>query len=571
MRIASAEKKREQLAWKRIARVRRKSEKSEKSAFLGEKKMEYAIAYDIGTTGVKTCLFSIEETSCQHQISLVLGTYATYNLYILENGGAEQNCDEWWSALCSTTKELIEKTHINPQEIVGISFCSQMQGLVLVDKEGNALRRPMSYMDQRSCDVMKKYGGKGIKVSGLGIIKLLTCLLKTHAAPLSVKDPIWKYLWVKDNEPEVFSKIHKWLDVKEYLICRATGEFVMTKDSAWSTFLYDSNRFQWSRKICKMFKVNYEHLPRVIECFDVAGKLSQKAARELGLAEGTEVYGGGGDATLIGVGAGCTQVGDTHIYSGTSGWVITLTDKQIVDAAHSMASTMGVSKGRYNYFAEMETAGKCFEWVKQHLALDEIGIYLKKQDVAESKETEYETLYDYLSDTIKKIPAGSNGVIFTPWLHGNRCPFEDSKVRGEFFNISINTGKTEMIRSVLEGICFHLRWMLEVQNEKVKTSNVIRFVGGGALSSVTCQILADITGRRIETVEHSQDVGAVGSAMLVALGRGIIPSIDEVKNYVKVSGTFEPNFENHKIYEKNYEVFKNIYKANKTLFKKINS
>jgi xylulokinase len=125
--------------------------------------MEYAIAYDIGTTGVKTCLFKMDK-----EIELVDGAYEAYNLYILENGGAEQDAEEWWSALCSTTKSLLQKTGVIPEEIVGISFCSQMQGLVLVDKEGNAIRRPMSYMDQRSSEVMKKYSGKGIKVAGLG-------------------------------------------------------------------------------------------------------------------------------------------------------------------------------------------------------------------------------------------------------------------------------------------------------------------------------------------------------------------------------------------------------------------
>ena len=528
--------------------------------------MEYVLAYDIGTTGVKTCLFKISR-----EIELIDGAYGAYNLYILENGGAEQDAEEWWSTLCSTTKSLLQKTGINPAEIIGISFCSQMQGLVLVDRAGNALRRPMSYMDQRSGAVMKKYSGKGIKVAGLGLIKLLTCLIQTHAAPLSVKDPLWKYLWVKDNEPEVFSKVYKWLDVKEYFICRATGEFVMTKDSAWSTLIYNSNSYRWSKAICRMFKVNVNHLPRVIECYNIAGKLTEKAAAELGLKTGTEVYGGGGDATLIGLGAGCTNEGDTHIYSGTSGWVGTVTKKQVVDAVHSIAATMGVLKGRFNYFAEMETAGKCFEWVKEHLALDEIGIYLQKKDVAESKETEYESLYDYLSDTIKKIPAGSNGVIFTPWLHGNRCPFEDSKASGIFFNINIGTGKTQMIRAVLEGICFHLRWMLETQDLKVKTSDTIRFVGGGALSEVTCQILADITDRTIETVEHAQDVGAMGAAMLVGIGCGIIPSIDKVKNYVRVKKVFTPDFENKAAYDKNFKVFKEIYATNKKLFREINS
>lgn len=530
--------------------------------------MRYVIAYDVGTTGVKTCLFSIGE-----KVELVGSAYGTYHLYILENGGAEQDSEEWWSAMCSTTKELLNKTDISASDIEGISFCSQMQGLVLVDKNGNVLRRPMSYMDQRAEETFKRHSGKGIKLAGLGIIELLTSLIITTAASTSVKDPMWKYLWVKENEPEIYNNIYKWLDVKEYLICRSTNQFVMTKDSAYGTFLYDTRKgkWEWSKRLCKMFGVNPSHLPRVIDCSDCAGVLTQKAADELGLVEGIKVFGGGGDATIIGLGAGCTQVGQTHIYSGTSGWVSTITNKQLADIVAMIAAVVGAKEGIFNYFAEMETAGKCFEWVKEHLALDEIGIYLEKQTVAESKESEYISLYDYLSDTVKKAPVGSNGLIFTPWLHGNRCPFEDPDAAGMFFNLKLDTGKTEMLRAVLEGICFHLRWMLECEDKKVVTSQNIRFVGGGALSKVTCQMLADITGRTIETVHDSQDVGAVGAAILAGIGLDIIPSMDEAGKFIAVKDTYIPDPGNQQIYEKNYQAFKMLHDANKSVFKLINN
>lgn len=529
--------------------------------------MKYVISYDIGTTGIKTCLFSITE-----KVELIAGEYGSYNLYILENGGAEQDADEWWNAMMTTTKELIGKSGVNPEDIMGISFCSQMQGLVLVDKEGNALRRPMSYMDQRAEETFARNSGSGIKVSGLGVVRLIKCLRATTAAPTSVKDPIWKYLWVKENEPEIYSKIHKWLDVKEYLIARASGKFVMTKDSAYATFLYDTRdgKWEWNKELCRIFGVNMDHLPDVIECSDVVGTLTEKAASELGLSVDTKVFGGGGDATLIGIGAGCTRIGQTHIYSGTSGWVSTITGKQVVDIVSMIAAVVGAKGGIFNYFAEMETAGKCFEWVKEHLALDEIGIYLKKQTVAEGEEEKI-SLYDYLSRTVSKVNPGCGGLIFTPWLHGNRCPFEDPDAAGMFFNIKLETGKTEMIRAVLEGICYHLRWMLECSEKKVKTSKTIRFVGGGALSKVTCQMLADITGRTIETVEHSQDVGAIGAAMVAGVGLELIPSLEEAGEFVSVLDVYEPNEKNKAVYEKNYGVFKKLHDANKKLFKIMNN
>lgn len=529
--------------------------------------MIYVVAYDFGTTGVKTCLYGIDQ-----DIRLAASAYGSYGLYIFENGGAEQDCDEWWRAMCDTTKELFEKTEIKPEQIAGISFCSQMQGIVLVDEQGNAVRRPMSYMDQRAVSEFHDCMGTGIKVSGCNVWKLLKSLSINHAASTSVKDPLWKYKWVEKNEPELFARVHKWLDVKEYLICRCTGEFVMTRDSAYATFLYDTRpgREGWNDALCRMYGVKPEHLPRLIECTEQAGRLTEKAAAELGLTTGTPVFGGGGDATIIGVGAGCTMPGDTHIYSGTSGWVSTVTDRQVVDINRMIAAIVGAQTGRFNYFAEMETAGKCFEWVKEHLALDEIGIYLEKTDVAQSQESVYESLYDYLTDTVKNAAPGAGEVLFTPWLHGNRCPFEDPNASGMFFNIKLDTGKTEMIRAVLEGICYHLRWMLECQDQKIKTSDTIRFVGGGALSELTCQILANITGRTIETVRGSQDVGAVGAALLVGVGTGEISSLDCVKELVKAEKVFAPDLRYKELYDRNFIVFKKLYQTNKENFRILN-
>ncbi len=535
---------------------------------------KYVLAYDIGTTGVKTCLFEIDK-----EITLIASASMGYGLYILENGGAEQDTDEWWNAMCVTTKEIMNKKGIKhkiaPTDIAGISFCSQMQGLVVVDKEGNALRRPMSYMDQRAKEEIKKGIANGVQIAGANVSKLLPYLYYTGAVSSSVKDPIWKYKWIEAHEPEVFSKIYKILDVKEYLIGRMTGRLIMTPDSAFGELLYDTRKGHegWCAPVCKMVGVKMEHLADIVKSTDVVSGLTLKAAEELGLVADIPVFGGGGDASLIGVGAGAVLPGETHIYSGTSGWVSTVVDKQMVDTGAMIAAIVGAQEGRYNYFAELETSGKCLEWVKNHLALDEIDIYLEKKDVTETPENyekAYTSLYDYLSEVISRAPAGSNGVIFTPWLHGNRCPFEDPNAAGMFFNINIDTGKTEMIRAVIEGVCFHKRWMLEAESKKTSTSDTIRFVGGGALSDVTCQILADILGRTIETVASPQNVGAVGAAAIVGVGIGAIESLDNVKQFIPAAKTFLPNPANKAVYDKNYEVFKTLYYNNKKAFAALN-
>ena len=528
--------------------------------------MTYVLAYDIGTTGVKTCLFEIGST-----ITLLAGDSEGYGLYIMEDGGAEQDADEWWAAMCHTTARLLTKTGTAPEQISGISFCSQMQGLVLTDRDGVPVHRPMSYMDQRATEEIRKGIAHGPQIAGANVFKLLKSLRITGAVSTSVKDPMWKYKWIEAHEPENFARAYKWLDVKEYLIHRCTGRFVMTEDSAFATLLYDTRKKAWSQSLCRTFGVRTEHLPDIIASSDQAGSLTEKAAAELGLAPETPVFGGGGDASLIGVGAGCTSVGDTHIYCGTSGWVSTVTDRQLVDVSAMIAAIVGAQSGRYNYFAEMETAGKCLEWVRDHLALDEIGIYLEKKDITEGREAIARSLYDYMTETVAKAPAGSGGVLFTPWLHGNRCPFEDPTAAGMFFGIRLETGKTELIRAVLEGICYHLRWMLECEARKVKISDTIRFVGGGALSPVTSQILADITGHTIEVVESPQNVGSVGAAAIAAVGLGLIPDLDRVRSFIPVQSSYVPDRKAHAVYNHYYETFKKLYAANKKLFRSLSS
>jgi len=527
----------------------------------------YIISYDFGTSSVKTCLFEIDT-----EIRMVDNSMASYGTYISEDGGAEQDTEEWWAALCSTTRDLFVKSDVKPQQIEGITFCSQMAATVLVDEHGTALRRPMNYLDQKGIREYREYMGSGIiKVSGCSLYKLVRNLIANHAAPTSSEDALWKYKWVENNEPEVFRKTYKWLDVGDYLLARCTGRIIRTVDTAFGTFLYDTRKGKegWNKGLLKMYKVNPNHMTDIIDCTDLVGGLTEKAAEELGLVKGTPVFGGGGDITFVNIGAGCTRPGDTHIYVGTSGWVSTFMDHQTVDVNARIAGVISAKHGYYNYSAELRTAGKCFEWVMNHLALDEIGVYLKKTEITDVG-GKYRSLYDYLSDEVSKVPPGANGVIFTPWLQGNRSPFEDSKAGGMFFNIRIDNGKRDMIRAVLEGICYNLRWILECMMKKAKTSDPIRFVGGGALSPVTCQMLADITGRTIETVENSQATGAVGTALAVAAGIKGVDLLELSRQLVKANHSYRPNPENREIYERNYKVFKRLYKSNARNFRDLN-
>ena len=394
----------------------------------------------------------------------------------------------------------------------------------------------------------------------------------TGAVCGSAKDPVWKYNWIRENEPEVFKKIYKWMDAKDYLVCRMTGEFKMSEDSAYLTLLYDSRpgKRGFSRAMCKMLNVDYDHMPEVCKSTDRVGGLTEKAAAELGLLVGTPVFSGGGDVSLTGVGAGAVLPGDTHAYVGTSGWMAGVIEKQKLDVATMVASVIGVNPKNYVCIAEMETAGKCLEWARDRIGLDEIGLYRDYKYSYQYPESIQKNIYDYMMDTIKDVPAGSRGVIFTPWLHGERCPFEDGNARGMFFNLGLEDDERTLIHAVIEGICLHLRWQLIAMEKLMKTSSTIKFVGGGALSPLTCQILSDVLNRRVETIENPQNVGAVGAAAVMAVGLGLADSIEEVKDIIPIAAFYEPNPENVKVYDKIFPVFQGLFKNNKKAFDILN-
>lgn len=524
----------------------------------------HLLTYDIGTTSAKTCLFEMGK-----KLDLIDSEAVGYELITSSDGGAEQRADDWWDAIGKGTRVVLDRSRCDKEKIAAISFCCQMQALILVDEGGVPVRNPMGYMDGRAVRQFEKNFTSGFpRIENLNAVKLVQALYITGGAAATAKDPLWKYHWVRENEPKAFARAHKWLDVRDYLALRCTGNATMTRDSAHLTFLYDTREGhgQWSSRLCTLFDVDKNLLPDVRESLDKAGELTSRAARELGLVKGIPVFNGGGDISMIALGSGSVDLHDTHIYSGTSGWVIANVDKRMVDVHHFIAAICSALPGRYNYAAEQETSGLCLQWVKDHLAKDSIGIYLESSLADDSPDA----LYELMNEKVSEIDPGSGGVIFTPWLHGNRSPREDAMARGMFFNIGLHTGKRAMIRSVLEGMAFHKRWMLEAIEKKVPPQESLRFVGGGAKSSVLCQIMADILGRRIEVPREPQNAGAAGAAIVCGLGLGAIASIGDAKSLVKVGSIHEPDPKTWETYTKMFRVFKQLYDQNKRLFWALN-
>jgi len=528
----------------------------------------YLLAFDLGTTAAKTCLYEVGT-----RLRLMASASRRLTLDTGPDGRAEQDPEQWWAALASSIPEVLQGAQVPARQVSGLTFCAQMQALVLVDAGGRAVRPALSYLDQRPTARRRALTAGGPRVAGIGLGLLLPWLHVAGGVAASAKDPLWKYLRVADEEPGALARTARWLDAKDFLTARATGRFTMSLDSAFATFLCDTRpgRNHWSPALARRFGVEVGHLPEIVRPADRVGSLTPGAALALGLPEGLPVFAGGGDASLIGVGAGATALGRTHLYIGTSGWVSTVAARRTIDTGAMMATVPGAVPGRFAYFGEQETSGKCLEWVRDHLALDEIGIYLQKTEVPAGPDQEYLSLVDYLTKTIAEVAPGAGGVLFAPWLHGSRSPFEDPQVRGLFLNLGLGTGKRQMIRAVVEGLAYNKRWLLEAQGRRVSTSAVLRLAGGGALSDEVCQILADVIGRSVEAVADPQNAGAAGAALVAAWGLGLFPDLDAAAETVVVRARFEPNPAHRAVYDRQYGVFRDLYRATGPLFHRLNA
>lgn len=324
-----------------------------------------------------------------------------------------------------------------------------------------------------------------------------------------------------------------------------------SRDVAGATFLYDVKRGCWSEELCRMTGVEMGHLPELCGSTDQVGRLLPQAAAELGLAEGTPVFAGGTDVSLCQVGGGCMEPGDVNVYSGTSGWVETTVDRLHTDIGNLIGTLPGADPAAYNYVAEVDTSGKCMEWVKDRIDLPDMS-------------------YGELDAYIRDVPAGSGGVIFSPWMNGNRCPFEDANARGMFFNLDLNVRGRDLVKAVIEGVCMHMRWLLEASETTFKTRPAVRFTGGSAISPVICQILADVLNRPVEAVENPRLVGAAGAAALMAVGFGLLPDIKDIKSMIRVHAVYQPNPQSVQVYDRMFPVFKGLYKNNKQAYAALN-
>ncbi len=500
---------------------------------------KYILSHDMGTSSDKAVLVdfsgNIKATSVE-----------PYPTYYPNPAWVEQDPADYWKAVAASSRDIIRKTGIDPGQIKGIVFSTQAQGIIPVDEAGSVLYNNITWVDGRAekqaQSIMKKLGGK----------KVFSAVAGT---PIMGKDCIPKIVWLKEEKPEIYAKTFRILDVNGYLKYKCTGKMV-TELSGASSYGLDLKKKQWL-KVMKMTGVDMEKLPPLVCSTDIVGGLTEKAAEEMGLIAGTPVLGGCDDVQAAAVGSGMCGDGDIHIYLGTSAWVAAAS--RTADKFMHGAAAIQSADREMNLIAGItESAGANIQW-------------LQEQFFSTEKEQYGDKIFEYMDQVIKKIPPGSDHLICTPWMLGERCPVSSTTTRATLFNISMVHTREHLMRAVYEGIGYNLRWILENYNRDYGFAcDNFRIIGDGALDDGWMQIIADITGKHFSVVKDPRNAGAVGAAIVALIGLGELPGFSAARDFVQIEKKYVPDPANAAIYDKLFESYKDIYNSLKNAYVKAN-
>ena len=501
---------------------------------------EYIIAHDVGTSRSKAVL--VDTAGRIH------GTCSeSFQVSHPQPDRAEQDPADWWSAVTRSTRRLLEETGISPGNVLCLTYSTQMLGIVPMDPATGPLRPAIIWLDNRACRQADRVMRRFINGRVFALIA---------GSPLCGKDGIPKLLWLKQEEPDVYRRMQYFLDVNGYLLYRSTGNAVMELTGA-SVFGLDLRKKTWLKGVFRYVGLDPAKLPPLVRSIDEVGKLTQEAAGECGLLEGTPVIAGAGDAAAAAVGSGAVGEGEGHVYLGTSGWVGVVT-RRTPKGRCGVATIQSADPSKTFVYGESETAGACLEWMAKHL--------YRSAETGSTAET-----LALMDDTVDRIPPGAGHVIFTPWMFGERAPIADCNVRSSFLNLSAEHTREHMLRAVYEGVAYNVRWIVETFEQRFGFSLPrLRVIGGGAKSAPWMQMLADVTHRAVETVRYPQEGGAVGVALIAAVGLGIYPDFEALKQVVGVERVFEPQERNRRIYDFLYGAYRDAYGSLRGFYRRLN-
>ncbi|MDR3199446.1 MAG: xylulokinase [Planctomycetaceae bacterium] len=493
--------------------------------------MSYILAHDLGTSGNKATLFS-------DQGELIANCTVSYPTHYFNRVWAEQDPNDWWKSVCESTQQLIAKSKIDSDQIAVVALSGQMMGLTCIDQQGNPLRPSIIYCDQRSeketSDILSNITMEdAYKIIGHRV-----------AAVYSLP----KLLWIKNNEPEIFKKTFKTVCAKDYINFRLTNVIATDYSDASGTNAFDLSTKKWSQVILCAAKIDESLFPDVFPSTHILGEITNEAAKATGLKAGTAVCCGGGDGSCAAVGVGSVRPETAYLYLGSSGWIGLTTEKPIFDAKMRTMTWAHCVPNYYHPTGSVQTAGAAYNWLKEQICTAESAESVNKN----------ENVYQLMNELLLQSPPGANGLLFLPYLLGERSPHWNPNARGAFIGLTLATRRCDMIRSVMEGITYNFAIIADIFREHIPI-DTMTVIGGGAKGRVWLQMMADIFGAKIQRPNFLEEATSIGAAIIGGVGAGIFKDFNVIEQFLRTEEILQPNPEKEKSYKKIRPLFDKAY------------
>ena len=497
------------------------------------------LSIDLGTTNVKVLIVDIDG-------KILASASGGYKTFIPEQGYAEQNPLDWWNATVKAVKQVVETAGIKPEDVKGIGLTGQTHGTVLLDENLEPLCNGITWMDLRARNEVKylenNYGRQINSICGL---------------PISTGFTGTTLLWFKNNRPDIWEKVHKFLLPKDYIRFMLTGKLATDVTDAGGSLLLDVEKRKWSEEIFNILNISSEIAPDIYESTDVAGSVTGETAKLLGLAEGTPVFGGGADHIMAAVGNNLMNEGDGVSVIGTGALVMTPVTKISVTERKGLHICPYVMRDKWILMGAILSGGICVECFKNLLSLDRENF----------EEYFYNELIEHCSDSVP----GSGGLIFLPYLQGERTPHMDPAAKGAFIGLTPKHKTTDLVRAVMEGVVFGLRDCLELLKKNGADIENMIVTGGGAKNEIWKQIQTDVFDLPL-SVTSTQEGSAYGAAIIAAAGSEYFSGVEDVsEKWIECRKDLQPIRKNVEIYNKVYRIFTKLYPNLKEQFNEISN
>ncbi|MDR1105127.1 MAG: xylulokinase [Treponema sp.] len=504
---------------------------------------QYILAHDLGTSGNKATLFSLEG-------KMGASVLYEYPVQYPEQNWVEQDPGDFWKAVCLSTRQLLEKAGVHPGDIAALSFSGQMMGCLLVDKNGSPLRNMIIWADTRAGaqekDMIRKTG--------------MEYVYRTTGHRISASYSAAKLLWVRDNENDVYKRACKMLHAKDYIILKLTGNYITDYSDASGTNLFDLAKKTWDTQILTALDIPPHLLPDPHPSTDKAGAVTAEAARETGLLEGTPVIIGGGDGSCACVGAGVVREGSAYNVLGSSSWISLASAAPVYDPEMRTFTWVHLDPNLYTPCGTMQAAGYSYNWYKNTLCGGEIAEAAKTGD----------NPYRLIDKDALASPPGAGGLLYLPYLLGERSPRWNHEARGAFVGLSITTGKGDISRAVLEGVGMNLKIILQIL-EKASGGGIdkVSVIGGGAKGAVWLQILADIWQKPLEVPVFTGEATSLGAAVCGGVGIGAFRDFSVIRTFNGPAVHIKPNTELAPLYDELLDIFNLSYDSLKGVYSRL--